>query len=119
MPPADMATPTVQMTSRYVGTDALSVEQGVTSLVEQKVKRVENIDVISSTAPLNVQNQVDQAQASLVGGSPRRSGGRPASTRCSTRLSHHLAPSRAAPDDSLCRHAGAAAAALPSPSSHP
>jgi HAE1 family hydrophobic/amphiphilic exporter-1 len=46
----DIAPPTVQVSSRYVGADAVSVEQGVTSVLEQQINGVENMDFISSTS---------------------------------------------------------------------
>ncbi|MEB3320894.1 MAG: efflux RND transporter permease subunit [Cyanobium sp.] len=82
----DIAPPTVQVTSRYVGADAVSVEQGVTSVLEQQINGVENMDFISSTSAadgtsaiqitfasgsdgdinqVNVQNRVALAQPSL------------------------------------------------------
>ncbi|HYP03954.1 MAG TPA: efflux RND transporter permease subunit, partial [Cyanobium sp.] len=82
----DIAPPTVQVTSRYVGADAVSVEQGVTSVLEQQINGVENMDFISSTSAadgtsaikvsfasgsdgdinqVNVQNRVSLAQPSL------------------------------------------------------
>ncbi|MFN7677788.1 MAG: efflux RND transporter permease subunit, partial [Cyanobacteriota bacterium] len=82
----DIAPPTVQVTSRYTGADAVSVEQGVTSVLEQQINGVENMDYISSTSTadgtsaikvsftsgsdgdinqVNVQNRVALAQPSL------------------------------------------------------
>ena len=82
----DIAPPTVQVSSRYVGADAVSVEQGVTSVLEQQINGVENMDFISSTSTadgtsaieitfasgsngdinqVNVQNRVALAQPSL------------------------------------------------------
>ncbi|MEB3304200.1 MAG: efflux RND transporter permease subunit, partial [Cyanobacteriota bacterium] len=82
----DIAPPTVQVTSRYVGADAVSVEQGVTSVLEQQINGVENMDFLSSTSTadgssaitvtfangsngdinqVNVQNRVALAQPSL------------------------------------------------------
>ncbi|MEB3155934.1 MAG: efflux RND transporter permease subunit, partial [Cyanobacteriota bacterium] len=82
----DIAPPTVQVTARYVGADAVSVEQGVTSVLEQQINGVENMDFITSTSAadgssaititftsgsdgdinqVNVQNRVALAQPSL------------------------------------------------------
>jgi HAE1 family hydrophobic/amphiphilic exporter-1 len=82
----DIAPPTVQVSSRYVGADAVSVEQGVTSVLEQQINGVENMDFITSTSAadgssaititftngsdgdinqVNVQNRVALAQPSL------------------------------------------------------
>ena len=82
----DIAPPSVQVTSRYVGADAVSVEQGVTAVLEQQINGVENMDFISSSSAadgtsairvtfasgsdgdinqVNVQNRVALAQPSL------------------------------------------------------
>ncbi|MFM7264732.1 MAG: efflux RND transporter permease subunit, partial [Cyanobium sp.] len=82
----DIAPPTVQVSARYVGADAVSVEQGVTAVLEQQINGVENMDFISSTSAadgssaikvtfasgsdrdinqVNVQNRVALAQPSL------------------------------------------------------
>ncbi len=82
----DIAPPTVSVTSRYVGADAVSVEQGVTSVLEQQINGVENMEFITSTSAadgtsaisvtfasgsnadinqVNVQNRVSLAQPSL------------------------------------------------------
>ena len=82
----DIAPPTVQVTSRYLGADAVSVEQGVTAVLEQQINGVENMDFISSSSAadgtsairvtfasgsdgdinqVNVQNRVALAQPSL------------------------------------------------------
>jgi HAE1 family hydrophobic/amphiphilic exporter-1 len=82
----DIAPPSVQVTSRYVGADAVSVEQGVTSVLEQQINGVDNMDFISSSSAadgssaitvtfasgsdgdinqVNVQNRVSLAQPSL------------------------------------------------------
>ena len=82
----DIAPPTVRVTSRYVGADAVSVEQGVTSVLEQQINGVQNMEFITSTSAadgsssisvtfasgsdgdinqVNVQNRVSLAQPSL------------------------------------------------------
>ena len=82
----DIAPPTVRVTSRYVGADAVSVEQGVTSVLEQQINGVENMEFITSNSAadgssaisvtfasgsdgdinqVNVQNRVSLAQPSL------------------------------------------------------
>ena len=82
----DIAPPTVQVNARYVGADAVSVEQGVTSVLEQQINGVENMDFIASSSAadgtssirvtfasgsdgdinqVNVQNRVALAQPSL------------------------------------------------------
>jgi HAE1 family hydrophobic/amphiphilic exporter-1 len=76
----------VQVSAQYVGADAQSVEQGVTSVLEQQINGVENMEFISSTSTadgasritvsfasgsdgdinqVNVQNRVARAQARL------------------------------------------------------
>ncbi len=82
----DIAPPTVQVSAQYVGADAESVEQGVTSVLEQQINGVENMEFISSTSAndgssritvsfasgsdgdinqVNVQNRVARAEARL------------------------------------------------------
>jgi HAE1 family hydrophobic/amphiphilic exporter-1 len=82
----DIAPPSVQVSARYVGADAVSVEQGVTSVLEQQINGVENMDFITSSSAadgtslirvtfasgsdgdinqVNVQNRVALAQPSL------------------------------------------------------
>ena len=46
----DIAPPTVKVQATYVGADAISVEQGVTSVLEQQINGVENMDFISSNS---------------------------------------------------------------------
>ena len=46
----DIAPPTVRVSANYVGADAVSVEQGVTSVLEQQINGVENMDYISSSS---------------------------------------------------------------------
>jgi HAE1 family hydrophobic/amphiphilic exporter-1 len=46
----DIAPPTVKVTSRYTGADAVSVEEGVTTVLEQQINGVENMDFITSTS---------------------------------------------------------------------
>ena len=82
----DITPPTVRVSSRYVGADAVSVEQGVTSVLEQQINGVQNMEFITSTSAadgsssisvtfasgsdgdinqVNVQNRVSLAQPSL------------------------------------------------------
>jgi HAE1 family hydrophobic/amphiphilic exporter-1 len=82
----DIAPPTVQVTARYNGADALSVEQGVTSVLEQQINGVQNMEFIRSNSSadgtsaitvsfasgtdgdinqVNVQNRVALAQPQL------------------------------------------------------
>ena len=46
----DIAPPTVKVQSTYVGADAVAVEQGVTSVLEQQINGVENMDFITSNS---------------------------------------------------------------------
>jgi HAE1 family hydrophobic/amphiphilic exporter-1 len=46
----DIAPPTVKVTARYTGADAVSVEEGVTSVLEQQINGVENMEFITSTS---------------------------------------------------------------------
>ena len=44
----DIAPPTVKVQATYVGADAVAVEQGVISVLEQQINGVENMDFITS-----------------------------------------------------------------------
>ncbi|MEB3256708.1 MAG: efflux RND transporter permease subunit, partial [Cyanobacteriota bacterium] len=46
----DIAPPTVKVSARYTGADALSVEEGVTTVLEQQINGVENMEFITSTS---------------------------------------------------------------------
>ncbi len=46
----DIAPPTVKVQATYVGADAVAVEQGVTSVLEQQINEVENMDFITSNS---------------------------------------------------------------------
>ena len=46
----DIAPPTVKVQATYVGADAVAVEQGVTSVLEQQINGVENMDFITSNS---------------------------------------------------------------------
>ena len=46
----DIAPPTVKVSARYSGADAISVEQGVTSVLEQQINGVEGMEFITSTS---------------------------------------------------------------------
>jgi hydrophobic/amphiphilic exporter-1 (mainly G- bacteria), HAE1 family len=60
----DIAPPTVNVRSRYVGADAVSVEQGVTSLLEQQINGVENMEFITSTSGADGTSNITVAFAS-------------------------------------------------------
>ena len=82
----DIAPPTVKVRATYVGADAVSVEQGVTSVLEQQINGVEDMDFITSNSSsdgvssiavsfnsgtdgninqVNVQNRVSPAEPQL------------------------------------------------------
>ena len=46
----DIAPPTVKVSATYVGADAVSVEQGVTTVLEQQINGVEEMDFITSNS---------------------------------------------------------------------
>ncbi|QPN60208.1 efflux RND transporter permease subunit [Synechococcus sp. CBW1002] len=46
----DIAPPTVSVSASYTGADAVSVEQGVTSVLEQQINGVEGMDYITSSS---------------------------------------------------------------------
>ena len=46
----DIAPPTVKVQATYVGADAVSVEQGVTTVLEQQINGVEEMDFITSNS---------------------------------------------------------------------
>ena len=46
----DIAPPTVKVNSTYIGADAESVEQGVTSVLEQQINGVEGMDYLTSSS---------------------------------------------------------------------
>ena len=46
----DIAPPTVKVKATYVGADAVAVEQGVTSVLEQQINGVEEMDFITSNS---------------------------------------------------------------------
>ena len=46
----DIAPPTVKVQATYVGADAVAVEQGVTSVLEQQINGVEEMDFITSNS---------------------------------------------------------------------
>jgi HAE1 family hydrophobic/amphiphilic exporter-1 len=60
----DIAPPTVNVRSRYVGADAVSVEQGVTSVLEQQINGVENMEFITSTSGADGTSNITVAFAS-------------------------------------------------------
>ncbi|QNI59916.1 RND transporter/ hydrophobe/amphiphile efflux-1 family protein [Synechococcus sp. BIOS-U3-1] len=60
----DIAPPTVKVRANYTGADAVSVEEGVTSVLEQQINGVENMDFIKSTSSGDGISSIDVAFAS-------------------------------------------------------
>ena len=60
----DIAPPTVKVRANYSGADAVSVEEGVTSVLEQQINGVENMDFIKSTSSGDGISSIDVAFAS-------------------------------------------------------
>ena len=60
----DIAPPTVKVRATYNGADAVSVEQGVTSVLEQQINGVENMDFIKSASSGDGVSSIDVAFAS-------------------------------------------------------
>jgi len=64
----DIAPPTVQVTARYVGADAVSVEEGVTSVLEQQINGVQNMEFISSSSAADGSSAITVSFASGTDG---------------------------------------------------
>jgi HAE1 family hydrophobic/amphiphilic exporter-1 len=64
----DIAPPTVQVRARYVGADAISVEEGVTTVLEQQINGVENMEFITSTSAADGSSAISIAFASGTDG---------------------------------------------------
>ena len=64
----DIAPPTVKVTARYTGADAVSVEQGVTSVLEQQINGVENMEFITSTSAADGSSAITVSFASGTNG---------------------------------------------------
>jgi len=65
----DIAPPTVKVSARYTGADALSVEEGVTTVLEQQINGVENMEFITSTSGADGSSAISIAFASGTDGS--------------------------------------------------
>jgi HAE1 family hydrophobic/amphiphilic exporter-1 len=65
----DIAPPTVQVSARYTGADAVSVEEGVTAVLEQQINGVENMEFITSTSAADGSSAISIAFASGTDGS--------------------------------------------------
>ena len=55
----DIAPPTVKVRANYTGADAVSVEEGVTSVLEQQINGVENMDFITSNSSADGVSAID------------------------------------------------------------
>ena len=64
----DIAPPTVKVRANYTGADAVSVEEGVTSVLEQQINGVENMDFIKSNSSSDGVSAIDVAFASGTDG---------------------------------------------------
>ena len=64
----DIAPPTVKVRASYTGADAISVEEGVTSVLEQQINGVENMDFIKSNSSADGVSAIDVAFASGTDG---------------------------------------------------
>ena len=64
----DIAPPTVKVRANYTGADAISVEEGVTSVLEQQINGVENMDFIKSNSSADGVSSIDVAFASGTNG---------------------------------------------------
>ncbi|KEF41874.1 MAG: RND transporter [Cyanobium sp. CACIAM 14] len=60
----DIAPPTVRVSARYTGADAISVEQGVTSVLEQQINGVEGMEYITSSSASDGTSSITVAFAS-------------------------------------------------------
>ncbi|MCT0219255.1 efflux RND transporter permease subunit [Synechococcus sp. CS-1329] len=64
----DIAPPTVTVNSRYNGADAVSVEEGVTNVLEQQINGVENMDFITSSSAADGSSAITVSFASGTDG---------------------------------------------------
>ncbi|MEY3463236.1 MAG: hypothetical protein RLZZ468_1014 [Cyanobacteriota bacterium] len=64
----DIAPPTVKVTARYTGADAISVEQGVTSVLEQQINGVENMEFLTSSSAADGSSAITVSFASGTNG---------------------------------------------------
>ena len=64
----DIAPPTVKVRATYTGADAVSVEEGVTTVLEQQINGVENMDFIKSNSSSDGVSAIDVAFASGTDG---------------------------------------------------
>ncbi|EDY39552.1 RND transporter, HAE1 family [Cyanobium sp. PCC 7001] len=64
----DIAPPTVNVSSLYSGADAITVEQGVTNVLEQQINGVENMDFITSSSSADGRSEITVSFASGTNG---------------------------------------------------
>ena len=64
----DIAPPTVKVSARYTGADAISVDEGVTAVLEQQINGVENMEFITSTSAADGSSAISIAFASGTDG---------------------------------------------------
>jgi HAE1 family hydrophobic/amphiphilic exporter-1 len=64
----DIAPPTVKVSARYTGADAVSVEQGVTNVLEQQINGVENMEFITSNSAADGSSSITVSFASGTNG---------------------------------------------------
>ena len=64
----DIAPPTVKVSARYTGADAVSVEEGVTSVLEQQINGVENMEFITSSSAADGSSAITVSFASGTDG---------------------------------------------------
>ncbi|MEB3331580.1 MAG: efflux RND transporter permease subunit, partial [Synechococcaceae cyanobacterium] len=64
----DIAPPTVKVVSRYTGADALSVEEGVTTVLEQQINGVENMEFLTSSSAADGTSSITVSFASGTDG---------------------------------------------------
>ncbi len=64
----DIAPPTVTVSSRYNGADAVSVEEGVTNVLEQQINGVENMEFITSSSAADGSSAITVSFASGTDG---------------------------------------------------
>ncbi|MFQ6538671.1 MULTISPECIES: efflux RND transporter permease subunit [Aphanothece] len=64
----DIAPPTVNVSALYGGADAITVEQGVTNVLEQQINGVENMDYITSSSSADGRSEITVSFASGTDG---------------------------------------------------
>lgn len=64
----DIAPPTVNVSSLYGGADAITVEQGVTNVLEQQINGVENMEFITSSSSADGRSEITVSFASGTNG---------------------------------------------------